>query len=63
LADTFFKEIDLPKDSQYEVLVPVCPQKAGEYFLKILIKFEEESKFREIDVKRFLVKINVSINI
>jgi hypothetical protein len=61
LADTIFKEIDLPKDKQHEVLVPICPQKPGEFYLKVLIKFEEESKFKEIDVKRFLVKFNVRI--
>jgi hypothetical protein len=42
-------------------MLPICPQKVGTFDLKILIKLEEESKFKEIDVKRFLIKINVKL--
>ncbi len=42
-------------------MVPICPRESGIFHLKILVKFEEERKVREIDVKRYLVKFKVSL--
>jgi hypothetical protein len=44
-------------------MVPICPQREGEIFLKVLLKFEEESKFKEIEIKRYVVKFNVKPSI
>jgi len=42
-----------------KILVPVCPQRPGEFYIKALIKIEEESKYKEIEIKRFIIKLNV----
>ncbi len=39
--------------------MPICPQHPGEFYIKVLIKLEEESKYREMEIRRFIIKLNV----
>jgi hypothetical protein len=61
LSNFIFKEVDIPKDTQFDITIPICPQKVGSFYLKIIIKFEEELKFKEIEIKRFILRFNVTI--
>lgn len=52
-------DVTLKKNEQTIIDLPMCPQVHGRFYQKILIKFEEESKFKEIEVKRFLLPTTV----
>ena len=52
-------ELSIKKNEEREFEFPICPQLSGKYNTKILIKFEEESKFKEIEIKRFVYFIEV----
>ena len=47
------------EDNKTMIFVPIFPQITGEIFIKIVIKFEDELKYKNIEIKRFLVKLNV----
>lgn len=59
LNNLIFKEIDIPKENEFSINIPICPQMVGTFFLKIIIKFEEEAKFKEIEIRRFILKFIV----
>jgi hypothetical protein len=63
LSSSIFKEVDIPRDSQYSITIPICPQLVGSFYLKIIVKFEEEQKFKEIEIKRFILRFNVAPSI
>ena len=47
------------EDNKITIFVPIFPQIIGEIFIKIVIKFEDELKYKNIEIKRFLIKLNV----
>lgn len=52
-------EKNIKKDESITKEIPLCPRLSGKYNIKILIKFEDENKFKEIEVKRFVYQINI----
>ena len=55
---TFNKEL-FDEENKIMIFVPIFPQIIGEIFIKIVIKFEDELKYKNIEIKRFLIKLNV----
>jgi len=50
---------NIKKDDVYEKDIPLCPRLSGKYNVKIIIKFEDENKFKEIEIKRFIYQVNI----
>ena len=66
LCDYIYKEIELSnhnKQNAITVYVPIVPKKQGEMYVKILIKFEEDTPFKDNEVKRYIIKLNINKSI
>ena len=53
--------IHIVNDAKKEnkISVPMIPKRTGEIEVKMIIKFEEASRFKEIEVKRFIIQFHV----
>ena len=49
----------IKKGNEFEFDIPICSQVSGKFETKILIKFEEESKHKEIEIKRYVYPITI----
>ena len=65
---TFFKYITKkifinPKHNNEVVLIPFVPLALGDIFIKIIVKFEDEIRIKPVEIKRAIIKINVTESI
>ena len=44
---------------QVTIYVPVVPEKIGELYIKILVKFEEEIALKDIEVQKYFMRLLV----
>ena len=66
LCDYIYKEIELINNTNKNaitVYVPIVPRKQGDMYVKILIKFEEDTPFKDNEVKRYIIKLNINKSI
>ena len=59
LSDYIKKDIYLPKEAQTTFYIPILPIQEGEFLIKIIIKFNSTSRIKDIEVKRFLLRLKV----
>jgi len=57
--NNIYFENEIPKDGEFELKIPLCPRSPGSSMIKMLIKFEDETNRREIEIKRFLLRFVV----
>ena len=65
---TFFKYITKKifinqKHNNEVVLIPFIPLALGDIFVKIIVKFEDEIRIKPVEIKRAMIKINVTESI
>ena len=52
-------DINIPKNSKISIGLPVCPQIKGSYFVKLLIKFEDSNRLKDIEIKRHTIYFDI----
>ena len=61
LFDYIHRNISLKGENRENtVYIPLIPQVNGIIYIKVLIKFEDELKSKPIEIKRYIIKLNVS---
>lgn len=52
-------DITLLKNEETLIELPICPKSFGKFKLKVVFKFEEKLRFYEMEIKRYIVSIEV----
>ena len=59
LCEYLKKDINLPFGANTLLYIPFLPMNNGLFFIKVIIKFISDSRLNEIEIKRFVFKLNV----
>lgn len=52
-------DVLLNKNEEVYIDLPLCPQVYGKFKHKILVKFEDKEKYKEIEVKRYIFPVEI----
>ena len=59
LCEYLKKDVHLPFDTNTVFYIPFLPMNVGMFFIKVIIKFISDSRLHEIEIKRFVFKLNI----
>ena len=59
LCEYIKKDINLPFNTNTILHIPFLPMNFGMFYIKVIIKFTSNSRLNEIELKRFVFKLNI----
>jgi hypothetical protein len=59
LCEYIKKDINLPFNTNTTLHIPFLPMNFGMFYIKVIIKFTNDSRYNELEIKRFIFKLNI----
>ena len=59
LCEYIKKDINLPFKTNTVLYIPFLPMNFGMFYIKVIIKFISDSRLNELEIKRFIFKLNI----